>query len=106
MKEGSRQTLTQPRKPMADFTLYDAQDNAFDAMTFADQQGQTPIYNARGCDYEFDLCSSPDRNDGTFGVVVYCFNANDEMVWTGSTSVGTDTRIIDAVRAARNSSNL
>lgn len=86
--------------------LYDAQDNAFDAMTHAEQQGQTPIYNARGCDYEFDLFSTPDRKDGTYGVVVYCFNSDDETVWTGSTSVGRDTRIIDTVRSAREVANL
>lgn len=86
--------------------LYDAQDNAFDAMTFADQQGQTPIYNARGYEYEFVLFSTPDREDGTYGVIVYCFNADDEIVWSGSTIVSRDTRIIDAVRSAREASNL
>jgi len=91
---------------MDNYKLHDAQDNAFDAMSMSVYHGRTAIYNARGCDYEFDVASEPDLDDGEYGVIVYCFNSDDEQVWTGSTGIGRDTRIIDAVRAARNSSNL
>lgn len=91
---------------MADFKMHDADDNGFDAMTWATYKDRTPIYNARGCDYEFGVTSEPGNGSAEYGVVVYCYNSKNEMVWSGATGIDQDTRIIDAVRAARDSSKL
>jgi hypothetical protein len=91
---------------MTNFTLHNAQENAHDAMGDAVDEAHTPIYNARGCDYEFDVMTTPDNSAAQHGVVIYCFNGDGERVWSGATSINPDTRIIDAVRAARKSSNL
>jgi len=107
MKEASRQTLTQPRKPMADYKLHDAQDNAHNAMADALDDDHLAIYCARGCEYQISVYDTPDMLDGeNYGVAITCVNGDNDVVWSAGTTIGTDTRIIDAVRAARKSSNL
>ncbi|WP_263788940.1 hypothetical protein [Salinibacter grassmerensis] len=90
------------------YQMHDAQDNAHDAVRDGFRAAHTPIYNSRGCDYEVEITTLPDdsANQGEFGVVVYCYNSEDELVWDGATGVSEDMRMIDAVRAARQTSNL
>jgi len=111
MGKESRQTLTNSRKPMANFKLHDAQDNAHDAVRDAFENDHFVIYEARGCDYEIEVTDTPDMTDGTeWGVVVRCHSyngdRNGDITWSGCAGIRPDTRVIDAVRAARNSSNL
>lgn len=51
-------------------------------------------YQARGCTYTFDL-----YEDGL--MLVECWNANWDKVWEGWAQCDQHTRVIDAVRAAR-----
>lgn len=59
----------------------------------------SPIYTARGCDYEFECYD--DLSTGEAGVVVYCYNSQDRLIWQACTSAAPGDRVIDVVRNAR-----
>jgi len=99
------------RRPDMDIQLHDAQDNAHEALQASLEEEHLVIYEANGCDYEFEIYDTPDMLDGEqFGVRVACFSYNGDRdgkhVWSCGTTVGKETRIIDAVRAARKASEM
>lgn len=84
--------------------LKDAQDNVLEAARKSLSEDVLMIYEARGCDYEFEFYNDSPSEDG-MGAAVYCFSYNGEkdgeLVWSGCTHIGPETRVIDAVRSAR-----
>lgn len=81
--------------------VVDGTRSAQEVMREAVDENFVPVYEARGCDYEFEVADDPRNGETTFGVVVYCYGRNGTVNWSGATSVGEATRMIDAKRAAR-----
>lgn len=83
--------------------IVDGGDSAEEVMQEAVEEGHVPVYEARGCRYEFEAANSPFGHEGeaTAGVIVYCYGRGGTVNWSGATGVGPATRIVDAKRSAR-----
>jgi len=81
--------------------VVDGTRSAQEVMREAVDEDFVPVYEARGCSYEFEVADDPRNGETTFGVVVYCYGRDGTVNWSGATSVGGATRMIDAKRAAR-----